>query len=114
MTNLAYSSGEWSLEYKHSRPGRYQVKSGEKQIVEIPLDDVANEEEVVANAHLIASAPKLYQALKELLLATEDALIFNDIGCECDRCNLAKDAAYRAIGFAEGKTKLKEGDPRTY
>lgn len=113
MVNPKFSKGEWSLEYKHSHPGRYQVKSDDQLIVEIAVDDIA-EDEAVANAHLIASAPKLYKALKELLLSTEDALMSDDIGCECERCNQAKDGAYRAIGFAEGKTKLKEGDPRTY
>ena len=40
-----------------------------------------------------------------------EALIEKGIGCECERCEKAKQTAYRAIGFAEGKTILKEGGP---
>jgi len=114
MKNPLFSPEEWSLEYRHGRPGHYLVKSGEQKIVEIASDEMSNEAETIANVHLIASAPKLYEALKELLLATEDALMSKNIGCECERCNSAKGEAYKAIGFAEGKTRLKEGDPRTF
>ena len=64
-----------------------------------------------SRAHLISAAPKLYQALKEFLLSSEEALMKEGIGCECDRCEKARKEAYRAIGFAEGKTTLKEGGP---
>jgi len=38
----------------------------------------------------------------------------NGEGCECDRCDAAKHAAYRALGFAEGRTRLKEGQSGTF
>lgn len=112
MMQPQFTLGEWSLEYLHGNPGIFQIKSGDRPIVELSIEE--NKEESVANAHLIAAAPLLYQALKELLISTEEALISENIGCECKRCEMAKQASYQAIGFAEGKTTLKEGDPRTY
>ncbi len=112
MTQFQFNPEEWSLEYKHGNPGVFHVKAGNRSIVE--LSTAENTEESVANAHLIAAAPMLYQALKELLISTEDSLISNNIGCECQRCEQAKHASYRAIGFAEGRTLLKEGDSQTF
>ena len=112
MTQFQFNPEEWSLEYKHSNPGVFIVKAGNRTIVELSTEE--NKEESVANAHLIAAAPMLYEALKELLISTDEALISNNIGCECERCEQAKQASYRAIGFAEGRTLLKEGDSRTF
>ena len=69
------------------------------------------EEQENSAALLISTVPQLYESLKELLLATEEALMNNGIGCECTRCEKAKQDAYRALGFAEGETSLKEGGP---
>ena len=112
MTQFQFTPEEWSLEYQHGNPGIFQVKAGNHTIVKLSTEE--NKEASVANAHLIAAAPMLYQALKELLISTDEALISNNIGCECQRCEQAKQASYRAIGFAEGRTMLKEGDPRTF
>ena len=60
-----------------------------------------------ANAYLISAAPKLYQALGNFAFS-EEALMKDGIGCECDRCEKARQEAYRAIGFAEGND-FKEG-----
>ncbi|MBF0279508.1 MAG: hypothetical protein HQM13_17045 [SAR324 cluster bacterium] len=112
MTQNEFSPEKWSLEYRHGNPGIFMVKAGERTIVELSIGE--NKEESVANAHLIAAAPMLYEALKELLISTDEGLIANNTGCECERCEQAKQASYQAIGFAEGRTLLKEGDSRTY
>ena len=112
MRHPQFTPGEWSLEYLHGTPGLFRIKAGGRLIVDLSTQQ--NKEESAANAHLIAAAPLLYQALTELLISTEEALIAENIGCECNRCDRAKQASYRAIGLAEGKTTLKEGDPRSY
>ena len=108
MTQFQSTPQKWSLEYKHGNPGVFRVKDKDHIIVELSTEE--NNDETVANAHLIAAAPKLYEALKELLIATDEALISDNIGCECQRCELAKQASYQAIGLAEGRSVLKEGD----
>lgn len=112
MNPSQFTPGDWSLEYVHGNPGIYRIKAGDHNIVTLPVQE--KDDESNANAHLIAAAPMLYRALKELLISTEEALITDNIGCECQRCEKAKYAANRAIGFAEGKTILKEGDPKTF
>lgn len=103
-----FSTGEWSLDYIDGEPGICRIKAGDRCIVEFSPQE--NPVESTANAHLLAAAPLLYKALQELLLATEEALMEKNIGCECLRCENAKQAAYQALGFAEGKNTLKEGN----
>ena len=52
---------------------------------------------------------KLYEALRELLAS--QALLKDELGCECERCNQARYHAYQALGNAEGRVALKAGDP---
>ena len=98
----------WRLRYNHQGSGQFVVESDEGMIAEICSQPNQISD---ANAHLISAAPKLYQALKEFLLSSEEALMKDGVGCECERCEKARQEAYRAIGFAEGKTTLKEGGP---
>ena len=98
----------WRLRYNHQRSGKFIIESDEVMIAEICSQPNKISD---ANAHLISAAPQLYQALKEFLRSSEEALMKDGIGCECERCEKARQEAYRAIGFAEGKTTLKEGGP---
>ena len=100
------SKAPWRLSYRHEGSGHFEVESDEGIVAQVTNK---HSEISAANAHLISAAPQLYKALKELLHSCEEALMENGIGCECERCEKAKQTAYRAIGFAEGKTTLKEG-----
>ncbi len=102
----------WRERYHHGEPGKFIVYAANDQ----PVAEVQNQdpEAMAPDAHLVAAAPLLYEALRELLASTETALHDQGIGCECDRCEAAKQLAYRAIGHAEGKTPLKEGMPGTF
>lgn len=98
----------WKIRYTHSDPGTYEIFGENSQKI-AQVDNLSSYEETNSAAHLICAAPQLYEALKQLLISTEEALIRDGVGCECEQCNAAKGLAYRAIGFAEGKTVLKEG-----
>ncbi len=98
----------WRTRYTHGPQSKFEIHSGDGPVAAIQSTP---HEHASADAHLVCAAPRLYEALKELLLSAEDALINQGIGCECSRCEQAKKQAYRAIGFAEGKTTLKEGGP---
>ena len=106
-----HSPGPWQERYVHGTPGTFRVYSEETLVAEVRTDD---EERQAPDAHLITAAPLLYEALRELLDSTEAGLMQNGEGCECDRCDAAKHAAYRALGFAEGRTRLKEGQSGTF
>ena len=107
-TEFSPTKAPWRLRYNHQGSEQFVVESDEGMIAEICSQPNQISD---ANAHLISAAPKLYQALKEFLLSSEEALIKDGVGCECERCEKARQEAYRAIGFAEGKTTLKEGGP---
>ena len=98
----------WRIRYNHQGSGQFVVESDEGMIAEFSSQRNQISD---ANAQLISGARKLYQDLKEFLLSSEEALMKDGVGCECERCEKARQEAYRAIGFAEGKTTLKEGGP---
>ena len=106
--NFTPTKDPWRLQYHHEGSGHFLIESDEGTVAKITRQPAQIS---AANAHLICAAPQLYQALKEFLLSSEKALMENGIGCECEHCVNAKQAAYRAIGFAEGKTSIKEGGP---
>jgi hypothetical protein len=110
MTESEFSPSKdpWRVRYHHKGRGHFEVESDEGIVAQV---NNKHFEISAANAHLISAAPQLYKALKELLLSCEEALIEKGVGCECERCEKAKQMAYRTIGFAEGKTSLKEGGP---
>lgn len=109
---LSTSTTPWQEKYHHGTPGEFVVYSSEGEKVAAVQN--RNEDAMAPDAHLITAAPMLYDALKELLLSVEAALHEDGVGCECERCEHAKQAAYRAIGFAEGRTRLKEGMSGTF
>ena len=101
---LNCSQTPWQARYDKNEEV-YEVHNEQQRLMRVDSKgDQANRD-----AHLIAAAPLLYEALKELLASTEEALFEHNQGCECDRCEAAKSRAYRALGWAEGKTSLKEG-----
>ena len=112
MNILPISPKPWQERYVHDSLERFVVSDSEGSEVVSVRD--TNPEVMASNAHLITSAPLLYDALRELLASIEDALFNEDIGCENERCEAAKQTAYHAIGVAEGRTRLKEGMPGTY
>ena len=110
MTSPPYTPGPWFLHY-HQAEDCFVVGSPERpRILELPAEE---DEEVRANLHLLASAPQLYEALRELLQSQEEALLRDNLGCECERCDHARYLAYQALGQAEGRVALQEGDPGT-
>ncbi len=106
-----HSPAPWQERYTHGTPGIFRIYAGETLVTEVRTSD---EERQAPDAHLITAAPLLYEALRELLDSAEQGLMQNGEGCECDRCDDAKHAAYRALGFAEGRTRLKEGQSGTF
>ena len=106
-----HSPSPWQERYVHGNPGTFRIYSGETVVAEVQTKD---EDRQAPDAHLITAAPLLYEALRELLDSTEAGLMKNGEGCECERCESAKHAAYRALGFAEGRTGLKEGQSGTF
>jgi hypothetical protein len=64
-------------------------------------------DEGIANAHLIAAAPDMYQTLEHFVKAYEEAFPlrtadFHDANCECLRCSY--DHALHALDNARGKS----------
>ncbi len=106
-----HSPSPWQERYIHGNPGTFRIYSGQTVVAEVQTKD---KDRQAPDAHLITSAPLLYEALRELLDSTEAGLMKNGEGCECERCESAKHAAYRALGFAEGRTRLKEGQSGTF
>ena len=108
MSQSAYLPGPWQIHYHHERYCfRICTKEG-TTILELPVQE---DEEWRNTLHLLAAAPKLYEALRELLTSQEEALLKDELGCECERCNQARYHAYQALGNAEGRVALKAGDP---
>ena len=106
-----HSPSPWQERYVHGNPGTFRIYSGETVVAEVQTKDEGRQ---APDAHPITAAPLLYEALRELLDSTEAGLMKNGEGCECERCESAKHAAYRALGFAEGRTRLKEGQSGTF
>ena len=82
MSQSAYLPGPWQIHYHHERYCfRICTKEG-TTILELPAQE---DEEWRNTLHLLAAAPKLYEALRELLASQEEALLKDELGCECER-----------------------------
>ena len=72
MSQSAYLPGPWQIHYHHERHCfRICTKEG-TTILELPAQE---DEEWRNTLHLLAAAPKLYEALRELLASQEEALL---------------------------------------
>ena len=71
-TEFSPTKAPWRLRYNHQGSGQFVVESDEGMIAEICSQPNQISD---ANAHLISAAPKLYQALKEFLLSSEEACL---------------------------------------
>ena len=60
------------MRYSHDAEGSFLVESMRGPVAEICSSP---EEQENSTVHLICAGPQLYESLKELLLATEDALM---------------------------------------
>jgi hypothetical protein len=63
---MKWTKGPWNEDMIGAVYRRGCVKYHNQLMVEVRGGDVHNEEECAANAHLIASAPELYEALNEI------------------------------------------------
>jgi hypothetical protein len=111
MTKPPYTPGEWHVQYSQAQAVFWIGTAAQPKLLELPARD---DDEHRANLHLLAAAPQLYEALLELLLSHEEALMQSGDGCESERCEAARQQAYQALGVAEGRVRLKEGEPGTY
>ena len=95
---MEYTKGEWKLEQLPITKG-YQVKCNGELIAAVPCPDDD------ANARLIAQAPRLYEALKESVKASEDAIsALNNLGESCPASiGLAAEHGRQALAKVEGK-----------
>lgn len=104
-----YTKGDWGVEEEELELNLVGRNESYKHITAAPLkhekrthsSDVAisiapNENEQVANAHLIAAAPRMYEALKELIDIVEDLLdsqspkVYDSLTLQPARIALAK------------------------
>ena len=98
---MDYTKGEWIATKTHNFTGTLvsYIYCGQKNIAQTRLsDNEATPEENQANAHLIAAAPNMYEALKRFL--SSSACTNN-----CDPSDMACDTnfARQALAKAEGK-----------
>jgi len=63
MADLNYTKGEWRIE--HYPDSQIKIHSGFESICGLTYDGKVADE-VEANAHLIAAAPDMYEALKDV------------------------------------------------
>jgi hypothetical protein len=69
---MSHSRGPWHVGKSRTNQGQIPVVTGVDRVALI--DD--NSDEAMANAHLVAAAPDLYEALKETLEAAKVAARF--------------------------------------
>ena len=93
MADLNYTKGEWRIE--HYPDSQIKIHSGFESICGLTYDGKVADE-VEANAHLIAAAPDMYEALERLV----DYL--NYLGVPED-CEDQYEEANKALAKAEGK-----------
>lgn len=73
-----YTKGEWRSCLTDTLPDRWTICAGEKGergIAKTVLDNLIPPQEKEANAHLIAAAPELYEALSYIIRELDQANI---------------------------------------
>jgi hypothetical protein len=95
---MNYTKGEWKV--KDDRP-HFSIQVGRQNIASISsLNNMLNDEKL-ANAHLIAAAPEMYEALRELSEITHD-LGLGD-GTPDPQIEASNKKARQALAKAEGR-----------
>lgn len=97
MKSTKFSKGPWLVEMS-SRESIYSVDNGEVKMIVSPRQDDMTIEESTANAHLIAAAPEMLEALELALPYLKVAN--NDNGLIC---NVAIDSIESVIKKARGE-----------
>lgn len=90
-----HTPGPWTVESDQTT-----VSMGGQCVIVAPAPDTASREECIANARLIAAAPELYRALRELIAEADDHPGWEGHKSQTLGFEWARDAVKRA----EGKT----------
>jgi hypothetical protein len=96
MSELNYTKGEWEIRGDNQGCKVIEVKTLPLFVVEEIgfTTGINNENQDLANANLIASAPDCYEALKEL---------FNQVEANITPSLVTLEKCFKAIAKAEGK-----------
>jgi len=98
---MNYTKGEWKVT-KHKPLDNYVIAVlGEKQYLDDTICQLGYSPNMLANAHLIAAAPDMYEALQELTEITHD-LGLGD-GSPDPQVEASNRKARQALAKAEGK-----------
>ena len=104
MSEDAHTAGPWRVDGTYTpQSGRYDILSGDEPtpelvVMTLPAEMVSDPDQNLANAHLIAAAPKLLEVLKDLVRAElayqrETGIALDDPitdACEKARAAIAK------------------------
>ncbi len=95
-----HTLGKWKISH-HDDDDNLVIRADDGRIIaNLEIDrHMMDDDEIAANARLIAAAPDLLEALQEMDVAYRDALI-DKKGCPCLRCNDASIKAQEAIAKA--------------
>ena len=97
---MSYTKGEWKARKGRGRGMNWVVESDDALIAEIIPYGAYREDD---NAHLIAAAPNMYEALKEAdTLICELCVRLNPQHENCTSC-AERESRLKAIAKAEGK-----------
>ena len=102
MSGVKHTPGPWEVCYTD------EIYAGSKHIADAFIYAIGSLEQAVANAHLIAAAPDLLEALENLLTEAEDVFVCMADATGIDRHNLpapfikARAAITRARGEQDG------------
>ena len=102
MDKTKFTPGEWYIDKNEPGPVRVLAKDERSTIVCVVSGGFANPQ-VIADAHLIAAAPKLYETLEQLL-DTEQRYSFGMIGASemVEAKSQGRDALAKARGEPNG------------
>jgi hypothetical protein len=94
-----FSPGPWHVEEEN---GSYGVFSNDALLAVALSDDVKDKDATKANAHLMASAPRLLEVIKQLKEHLDNNLIVTGEGLKINDSHLRKsiiDAILKAEGY---------------
>jgi hypothetical protein len=103
-TGTAHTAGPWTAKWSKYREGVVIVQAGmpsNRILAQFDGDGDGPDEQSLADAHLIATAPELLQALKGLLADIEDYQRINNLGGENNHWQVISRAV---LAKAEGRS----------